>query len=109
MKASGNGRFCYINFQEEVNYVEQTVGTLAVRVDKLERDTTELFDKTNAANISLAAVNEKLSSMLTTLGELKAGLANLQAAPSRKWDTVFKAAITGIVSLAAGYFLAKFK
>ena len=76
MKASGNGRFLLFQ-HKNVDYVEQTVDTLAVRVDKLEKDTAELFGKTNAANISLAAVNEKLSSMLTTLGELKAGLANL--------------------------------
>jgi uncharacterized protein YoxC len=89
--------------------VEQTIQTLAVRVEKLEKDTAELFEKTNTATVTLAAVNEKLSSMLTTLGEVKQAIEEMRRAPQRRLEAIFRAVVTAFVSGLAGYFIAKFK
>jgi|GEM_PF-4193869 len=87
--------------------MEQTVRTLAVRVDKLEKDSSELFFKVNTAAVTQAAISEKLNSMLITLGEVKQAVANLVLQPSRRMDMIFKAVITAVISVACGYIMAK--
>lgn len=87
--------------------MEQTIDTLAVRVDKLERDAAELFDKTNTSAVSLAAVNEKLNSMLVTLGELKQAVVSIQSAPAKRLDGILTAVITAVISCLVGYLFAK--
>lgn len=89
--------------------MEQTLGMLSVRVDKLERDTGELFSRVNSSAVTLASVNEKLSSMLTTLGEVKQAVAALQQKPGRRLETVTASIITALASAIIGYFLAKFQ
>lgn len=89
--------------------VEQTVSTLAVRVDKLEKDTSELFYKANSAAVAQAAISEKLSSMLVTLGEVKQAVSNIQQTPARKLDMVFRAVLAAVASGIIGYFFAKLK
>ena len=84
----------------------QTIETLSVRVDHLEQQTTELFERTNNAAISLATVNEKLNSMLVTLGELKAGLNTLQQMPGKRWESIVGSAITAIVASLVGFIAA---
>lgn len=86
----------------------ETVATLAVRVKKLEADTAELFGKVNDARETQAGINEKLASMLTTLGEVKQAVTGLQQAPARRLDGIVRAIITGLVSLAVGYLMAKY-
>ena len=88
--------------------MEQTVGTLTVRVDKLERDSADLFSRMNATSVAQAAISEKLSSMLVTLGEVKQAVSNLQGMPARRWEWLLRAALTALVSAACGYFLARF-
>ncbi|MDR3643927.1 MAG: hypothetical protein P4M02_02495, partial [Clostridia bacterium] len=73
--------------------MEQTIESLSVRVDKLERETSDLFERTNTSAVTQAAVNEKLNSVLVTLGELKAGLAGLQQLPLKRWEGLIGAVI----------------
>lgn len=87
--------------------MEQSVETLAVRVDKLESDTSELFYKVNAAAVAQAAISEKLSSMLVTLGEVKQAVSNLQQTPGRRLEAIFRAGVTALLSGICGYFLAR--
>lgn len=51
------------------------------RLDRMEKDIDSLFKKTNAAAVAQAAVDEKLSSMMSTLAELKEGVSLLQQTP----------------------------
>ena len=88
--------------------MEQTIETLSVRVDKLERETADLSERTNTAAITQAAVNEKLNSVLVTLGELKAGLNTLQQYPGKRWDTLTSAIIAALVAAVIGYISARF-
>ena len=88
--------------------MEQTIETLSVRVDKLERETADLSERTNSTAIAQAAINEKLNSVLVTLGELKAGLNALQQVPTRRWDTVVGAIITALVAAIIGFVTARF-
>lgn len=88
--------------------MEQTLGMLSVRVDKLERDTGELFSRVNSSAVTLASVNEKLSSMLTTLGEVKQAVAALQQKPGRRLETITTSLIAALLSGLVGYFVAKF-
>jgi uncharacterized protein YoxC len=87
--------------------MEQTIQTLAVRVDKLERDSAELTDRVNAAAVAQAAISEKLNSVLVTLGEVKEAVARLELAPSRRLDGIIRAALTALASGIVGYFLAR--
>ena len=89
--------------------MEQTVETLAVRVDKLETESRELVYRVNAAAVAQAAVNEKLNSMLVTLGEVKQAVAGLEQAPASRLDAIFRAVLTALASGILGYFLAKFR
>jgi hypothetical protein len=89
--------------------MEQTIETLAVRVDKLEKDSCELVYRVNSAAVAQATVGEKLNSMLVTLGEVKQAVAGLEQAPARRLDIILRAVITALISGVCGYILAKFK
>jgi hypothetical protein len=89
--------------------MEQTIETLAVRVDKLEKDNSELVYKANSAAVAQAAVSEKLNSMLVTLGEVKEAVAGLERGPANRLDMILRAVITALASGICGYFLAKIK
>lgn len=87
---------------EDGEQMEQTIETLSIRVDKLEKDTADLAERANAAAITQAAINEKLNSVLVTLGELKAGLAALQQVPSKRWEGLVGALIASFVAAFVG-------
>jgi hypothetical protein len=87
--------------------LEQSVDTLSIRLDKLERDNCELFNRTNSAAITLATVNEKLNSMLITLGELKSGMERLQQQPARRWESLLGALLSAMVAAGVGFVAAK--
>ena len=88
--------------------MEQTLETLAVRVDKLEKDSEDLIYRANAAAVAQAAVAEKLNSVLVTLGEVKQAVAGLEQTPARRLEVIGRAVITAIASGVIGYFLARF-
>jgi len=88
--------------------MEQTVETLAVRVDKLEKDSADLIYRANAAAVAQAAVDEKLDSVLITLGEVKQAVAGLEQTPARRLEVIARAVITALASGIIGFFLAKF-
>jgi uncharacterized protein YoxC len=88
--------------------MEQTVETLAVRVDKLEKDSADLIYRANAAAVAQAAVDEKLNSVLITLGEVKQAVAGLEQTPARRLEVIARAVITALASGIIGFFLAKF-
>lgn len=92
---------------ERIKTMEQTVGTLAVRVDKLEKDNSELFYKANTTAVAQAAIGEKLSSMLVTLGEVKQAVSNIQSIPEKRLETILRAVITGLLSGLCGYLFAR--
>lgn len=89
--------------------MEQTVETLAVRVDKLEKDTAELFERVTSMTIAQAAVSEKLNSMLVTLGEVKQAVNNLLGAPAKHLEWLVRALLAAVLSGVCGYFLAKIR
>lgn len=72
-------------------------------IERLESDVAELYRRTNAAEINQATINEKLNSMLITLGELKSGLKSLQEQPSRRLEKFWGALIGAIVSVIIGF------
>jgi hypothetical protein len=86
--------------------LEQTIDTLSIRLDKLERDNYELFNRTNTTAITLATVNEKLNSMLLTLGELKSGMESLKQQPAKRWEGIMGALISAIVATCVGFVAA---
>lgn len=74
------------------------------RLEKLEKDIDILYNKVNSAAIAQAAVDEKLSSMLRTLTELKEGMQALQQQPLKRLETIIGAFISALVALIVGYF-----
>ena len=76
-------------------------------IERLEADVTELYRRTNAAEINQATINEKLNSMLITLGELKSGLKRLQEQPARRLEKIIVSVITAIATAIIGYFAGK--
>lgn len=73
-------------------------------IERLEADVAELYRRTNAAEINQATINEKLNSMLITLGELKSGLKRLQEQPARRIEKFWGAVIAAIATALVGYF-----
>lgn len=72
-------------------------------IERLENDVAELYRRTNAAEINQATINEKLNSMLITLGELKSGLKRLQEMPSKRIEKFFGAIIAALATALIGY------
>ena len=89
--------------------MEPTVDILSVRVENLENNIKEIFSKVNEHAVSQATVNEKLNSMLITLGELKAGLSVLREIPSKRYEGIIMAILGAIIAVAIGYISSKFK
>lgn len=89
--------------------MQQTIETLAVRVDKIESDVSELQEKANGSAVVQATINEKLNNILISLGELKEGLKGLQQQPVKRLDTIIGTIITALVAGVIGYFLSRIK
>lgn len=88
---------------------QPTIETLDVRVEKLEDDVRSLFSKVNEAVVAQAAVNEKLNSLLVTLGEVKQAVTALQQMPARRLDMLLRAAAAALATGICGYLFAKFR
>ena len=87
--------------------MEQTIDTLSIRIDKVEKDTAELFTKVNGHSITQATVNEKLNSLLVTLGEVKGGLASIQQVPVKRYEGIITTVIGALIAVAVGYISTK--
>ena len=61
---------------------------VSVRIEKLEHDNEVLFSKVNSITVTQAYVDEKLSTIVTTLAELKSGLYELRYVPQKRWEKV---------------------
>ena len=81
--------------------------TLALRIEKLEREVEVLFSKVNAYAVSQATTLEKLGSVLETLAELKEGIRQLQAQPAKRFDSIVGAAISATLAALIGYFFGR--
>lgn len=81
---------------------------LAVRVDALEKQVTELFDRLNDREIGPSVLAAKLNQVLVTIGEVKQAVESLKGRPSRLWDNLITggtgAVIGAIVAAAAAHF-----
>lgn len=80
---------------------------IMLRIQKLEKDTEQLFSKVNSVAISQACVDEKLSSMMVTLAELKSGLNELRDEPRSRWERLLGAIISSVVTLIFGILFGK--
>jgi hypothetical protein len=74
----------------------------------LKKDSADLIYRANAAAVAQAAVDEKLNSVLITLGEVKQAVAGLEQTPARRLEVIARAVITALASGIIGFFLAKF-
>lgn len=93
----------------------ETNCSLSVRVDRLEKDFesekearskshAEFYDRIRKLE-SAQAVNEtKLDTIVEKLDSISVDLTTIKEKPSKRWDTVIAAIITGIV----GFLLARF-
>lgn len=88
--------------------MEQTLATLAVRVDKLERDEEALLAKVNAAVVAQATVSEKLCAMMSTLDEVRLAVGALEHTPVQRFESFIRSLVTALVSAAVGYLFARF-
>ena len=78
------------------------------RIEKLEKDSETLFSKVNAITVSQAYVDEKLSSIMATLSELKTGLHDLRFIPQRRWEKISAAVISSVITLVFGILFGKY-
>ena len=72
------------------------------RLGQVESNIKELFQKYNSLNVEQVEIAVKLSTVLTTLGELKAGIDGLKSRPGAWWEKLMNAVLTA----AAGAFVA---
>jgi uncharacterized protein YoxC len=92
-----------------VNYVEQTLESIAARVDTLEKQVSELFNKMNSTRETQCEIATKLDNVLVSIGEVKQAVSGLQAVPTKRWESVIRTAFGALTAGVVGYFLAKFK
>lgn len=85
-----------------------SLDALAVRVDALEKQAGELFDRLNDREIGPSVLATKLNQVLVTIGEVKQAVESLKNRPSRLWDNLITggtgAVIGAIVAAAANHF-----
>lgn len=79
----------------------------ALRLERVEREVERLSVRAQSSAIARACVDEKLSSILATLAELKEGMQRLQNLPARRWETLISALISAVCALAAGLLLGR--
>ena len=87
----------------------QTLESVAARVDTLEKQVSELFDKVNDTRETQSAIVAKLDNVLVTIGEVKQAVGTLQGAPSRRWEAITTNVITAVIAAIVGFVIAKFK
>lgn len=80
---------------------------IILRIEKLEKDNEAMSSKINSITVTQAYVDEKLSSIMATLTELKTGLYELRYVPQRRWEKVIAAVISSAVTLFFGILFGK--
>jgi predicted negative regulator of RcsB-dependent stress response len=80
-----------------------TLEAITARVETLEGQVKEVFDRLNDKDCGPTVLNSKLNSVLLTLGEVKQAVTALQNVPARKWDTLIMAIASAIIAAAVGY------
>lgn len=80
-----------------------TLEAITARVETLEGQIKEVFDRLNDKDCGPTVLNSKLNSVLLTLGEVKQAVTALQNVPARKWDTLIMAIASALIAAAVGY------
>lgn len=80
-----------------------TLEAITARVETLEGQVKEVFDRLNDKDCGPTVLNSKLNSVLLTLGEVKQAVTALQNVPARKWDTLIMAIASALIAAAVGY------
>lgn len=85
----------------------QRFDALLGRIEKLEHDSEILFSKVNSVALTQACVDEKLSSIIDTLSELKNTVNELRGLPQKRWEKIIASVITSAVTLLCGLIFGK--
>lgn len=83
-----------------------TLDALAARVDTLEGNVKEIFERLNNPDSGPTVLAEKLNNVLVTLGEVKQAVGDLKARPSRLWDTLINSGMAALVATLIGLLVA---
>ncbi|HKM32395.1 MAG TPA: hypothetical protein VJX95_02385 [Oscillospiraceae bacterium] len=76
-----------------------------LRIDRVEREVERLSQRVGEGAIAQACVDEKLSSMLVTLAELKESMARISQLPVKRWETLVSALISALAAMCVGILL----
>lgn len=79
-----------------------TLESVAARVDNLEGQVKEIFERLNDRESSPAVLAAKLNSMLVTLGEVKQAIGELKSRPARWWEAIVGAGIASATGAVIG-------
>lgn len=79
-----------------------TLEAIAARVETLEGQVKEIFERLNDRESNPAVLATKLNSMLVTLGEVKQAVGELKNRPSRLWDTLITSGMATAIGVIAG-------
>ena len=79
---------------------------LGARVDSLEKQMSEVFDRLNDREIGPSVLAAKLNQMLVTLGEVKQAVNDLKSRPGRWWDNLIGYGMAAVVATLVGLLFA---
>ena len=83
------------------------IESATVRINRLEKSVDLLSEKNSRVEIQQAAIDEKVSCILTTLNEVKNTVNGLQLAPVKRWNLIIGAAISSLVSMLTGVIVGR--
>ena len=79
---------------------------LAARVETLEGQVKEIFERLNDKDNSPSVLAAKLNSMLVTLGEVKQAVNDLKSRPGRWWDNLIGYGLAAVIATLVGLLFA---
>ena len=82
---------------------------LAARVESLEGQVKEIFERLNDKEIGPSVLATKLNQVLVTMGEVKQAVSDLKARPSHLWDTLIASGMGAVIAALVGLLFAHIK
>lgn len=83
-----------------------SIDAICARVDALEKQMSEVFDRLNDREIGPSVLATKLNQMLVTLGEVKQAVEGLKDRPVRWWDNLIGYGMAAIIAALVGLLFA---
>ena len=86
-----------------------SIDAICARVDALEKQMGEVFNRLNDREIGPSVLATKLNQMLVTLGEVKQAVSELKGRPVQWWDKLIGYGMAAVIAALVGLLFAHIK